>query len=67
MRTYCMRGELWDEKNWQLFRQSQQDQMKAKMAESSRFKMYRHGKHLIVYHVITIFYTINVCWVHIHI
>jgi hypothetical protein len=39
-----LEGELWVDENWQLFKQSQQDQMKAKMAESSRFKMYRYDK-----------------------
>lgn len=36
-----MKGELWIKQNWELFKEKSQDQLKAKMAESSRFKMYR--------------------------
>lgn len=36
-----MKGKLWIKQNWELFKEKSQDQLKAKMAESSRFKMYR--------------------------
>ena len=41
VRRDIMKGELWIKQNWKLFKEKSQDQLKAKMAESSRFKMYR--------------------------
>ena len=60
-----MKGNLWINQNWKLFKEKSQDQLKAKMAESSHFKMYR--SELIPCHVtfivelVYLVYTIIVC------
>ena len=42
VREDMLRKQLWVDENWDSFREKQQDEMKAKMAESTRYKMYRY-------------------------
>lgn len=76
MQQEMLNEELWIRENWKIFREKQQDQLKAKMAESSRFKMYRYISHTGYRYVIPIsslllnynneFYTLYNCISHTH-